>query len=315
MTKYYFQKAYDFSEKFNFLRAFAGIFFGTRNLIFACGKADKLKESSGDYFCYATASIAILSTTSIHALKTYRNEPQKITQYEKFIFTIARMGVIFSAFNIAQLDPDFKMLIQKNNITQISYGTINFLMALFAIFSQPILEIKNGHSNLISAFVMSCPKSGIWIASMFAGILVQTTVFEKGKIPMEMDVLSVTMGVLLIFEWVLCYVVLIKKENLITAKEFIESPLSENKNQFEKIIWTLSFVLDFIRSFLSFFASIMVIPNILGLSPAFSIASKGKAQQSIYAFLFGATMLFGINNSARVVSTRLSLIQKIEAVI
>lgn len=307
MKRYYFENIYSFTEKFNLLRTFAGIFFGTRNLVFACGKADKLKESPGEYFCYTTASVAVLSTVLIHAWKACHSEEEKITLYEKIIMTIARMGVVFSAFNVATLNNDFVVAVNKDNSTQISYAVASFLMGAFAILSKPIQEITESNSDFISSFVASCPKSGIWIGSIFAGLITQTVVFEKEKTTGEMAALSITMACLFILEWSLFYAAIIKNESVENAKKFIESPLSITADIYEKIIWWMSFALDFTRSLISFFASVMVIPNILGLSPTFALATKGKVQQGIYAFLFGSTMLFGVNNTARVLSTRLSL--------
>ncbi len=307
MTRCYSEDIYRFTEKFNLLRTFAGIFFGTRNLVFACGKADKLKESPGEYFCYATASVAVLSTVSIHAWKACYAEEEKLTLYEKIVMTIARMGVIFSALNIAALNNDFVIAVNKNNAAQISYAIASFCMAAFAILSNPIQEATKSNSDFISSFVASCPKSGIWIGFIFAGLLTQTVVFEKEKTPVEMTTLSVAMASLFIFEWSLCYAAIIKSRSAENAKKFIESPLNATADCYEKIMWWMSFILDCTRSLISFFASVMVIPNIFGLSPTFALATQGKVQQGIYAFLFGSTMLFGVNNTSRVVSTRLML--------
>lgn len=212
-------------------------------------------------------------------------------------------------------DKDFVALVQKNDTTKIIYGAACFLMATSAILIQPIQDCISSKSNIISAFSMSCPKSGVWAGTIFAGFLAQSVIFQKPKTDHEVDALSIIMEGLFFLEWALCYAAITKKDSVENAKKFTDSPLNQSENLLEIIVWWLSFILDSARSLIGFFANIMVIPNFLQLAPSFAAETKNSdAQKIIYAILSSLSVLGGINHLTKTVSTRTQSIEDVNSI-
>lgn len=288
----YTQTAFDVSQYFNIFRAWAGLILGIRNLFTATDRAKLLDGSGGDYFAYSMAAIIALSALCIGAYKKQHNISTPLL-VEKCIAAGTRTGVFCSPLILAQMNMEFSESIHSDKAKEISFIAMICLMEAFAL-SADLLQ-KLTQSDLVQAFIQSCPKTGTWMVATMGALLVQDSVFHQQKTNAEMTGLSVMMGFLLSLEFgISC--ASIKIVGADNAKKFLENPLPSTATARETLLWTINLPTEFGRALVTMFASLSVILNVLHSSHHFSDAENAKTMQVIVALLAVIGGVFGVNN-------------------